>query len=83
MVTKYLQTLNLKFDQVVFNSLVFTWKRNFEVTFGIFSVLVSQINVLDSYFLYLSVLKLVMVKNVKIVTISYDQKCENCDNLGL
>ena len=49
MVTKDLQTLNLKFDQVMFNSLVFTWERNFEVTFGIFSVLVSQINVLDSY----------------------------------
>ena len=49
MVTKYLQTLNLKFDQVMFNSLVFTWERNFEVTFGIFSVLVTQINVLESY----------------------------------
>ena len=49
MVTKELQTLNLKFDQVMFNSHVFTWERNFEVTFGIFSVLVSQINVLESY----------------------------------
>ena len=49
MVTKDLQTLNLKFDQVMFNSLVFTWERNFEVTFGIFSVLVSQINVLESH----------------------------------
>ena len=49
MATKDLQTLNLKFDQVMFNSLVFTWERNFEVTFGIFSVLVSQINVLESY----------------------------------
>ena len=49
MVTKDLQLLNLKFDQAMFNSLVFTWKRNFEVTFGIFSVLVSQINVLESY----------------------------------
>ena len=39
MVTKDLQTLNLKFDQVMFNSLVLTWERNFEVTFGIFSVL--------------------------------------------
>ena len=46
MVTKDLQKLNLKFDQVMFNSLVFTWVRNFEVTFGIFSVLVSQINVI-------------------------------------
>ena len=41
------------------------WERNFEVTFGIFSVLLSQINVLDSY-LNMSVLKLVMIKNVKI-----------------
>ena len=48
-VTKDLQTLNLKIDQVMFNSLVLTWKRNFEVTFGIFLVLVSQINVLESY----------------------------------
>ena len=31
MVTKDLQTLNLKFDQVMFNSLVLTWERNFEV----------------------------------------------------
>ena len=49
MVTKDLQTLNLKFDQVMFNGLVLTWERNFEVTFGIFSVLVSRINVLESY----------------------------------
>ena len=49
MVTKDLQTLNLKFDQVMFNSLDFTWERNFEVTFGIFSVLVFQITVLESY----------------------------------
>ena len=49
MVTKNLQTFNLKFDQVMFNSLVFTWERNFEVTFGIFSGLVTQINVLESY----------------------------------
>ena len=49
MATKDLQTLNLKFDQVMFNSLVFTWERNFEVTFGIVSVLVPQINVLESY----------------------------------
>ena len=68
MVTKDLQTLNLKFDQVMFNILVFTWERNFEVTFGIFSVLVSQINVLE-FFGYLSVLKLFMIKNVKIVPI--------------
>ena len=43
MVTKNLQTLNLKFDKVVFNSLVFMWEGNFEVKFGIFSVLVFQI----------------------------------------
>ena len=68
MVTKDLQTLNLKFDQVMFNSLVLTWERNFEVTLGIFSV--SQISVLGSY---LDIC----------FKISYDQKCENCDNLGL
>ena len=71
MVTKDLQTLNLKFDQVMFNSLVFTWERNFEVTLGIFSVLVSQINVLESY------LDSICFK------ISYDKKYENCDNLSL
>ena len=49
MVTQDFQTLRLKFDQVMFNSLVFTWKRNFEVTFDIFSVFVSQINVLENY----------------------------------
>ena len=48
MVTKDLQTLNLKFDQVMFNSLVLT-RENFEVTFCIFSVLVFQISVLESY----------------------------------
>ena len=47
--TKDLQTLSLKFDQVMFNSLVFMWERNFDVTFAIFSVSVSQINVLESY----------------------------------
>ena len=49
MATKDLQTLNLKFYQVMFNSLVFTWEGNFEVTFGIFSVLAFQINALESY----------------------------------
>ena len=49
MVTKDLQTLNLEFDQVMFNSLILTWERNFEVTFGIFSVLVFQISVLENY----------------------------------
>ena len=63
MVNKDLQTMNLKFDRVMFNSLVFTWERNFEVTFGIFSVLVFQINVSESY---LDIC----------FKISYDQKCE-------
>ena len=70
MVTKHLQTLNLKFDKVMFYSLVLTWERNFEVTFGIFLVLVFQMNVLESY---LDIC----------FKISFDQKCENCDNLGL
>ena len=72
MVTKDLQTLNLKFDQVMFNSLLLKWERNCEVTFDIFSVLVFQISVLESY-LDISLFKnSVMLKNVK-----------NCDNLGL
>ena len=54
----------------MFDSLVFTSERDFEVTFGIFSVLVTQINVLESYF------------DIYIFKISYDQKCKNCDNLG-
>ena len=70
MVTKDFQTLNLKFDQVMFNSLVLKWERNYEVTFDIFSVLVFQINVLESY-------------SDICFKISYDQKCENYDNLGL
>ena len=49
MVTKDLQTLNLKFDQLMFNSLVLTWERNFEVRFGTFSALVFQVTVLESY----------------------------------
>ena len=49
MVTEDFQTLNLKFDQVMFNRLVLTWEKNFEVMFGIFSVLVSQICFLESY----------------------------------
>ena len=49
MVTKGLQTLNLRFDQVMLNSLVLTRERNFEVTFGIFSVLAFEISVLESY----------------------------------
>ena len=40
MVTKDLQILKIKLDQVMFISLVLTWERNSEVTFGIFSVLV-------------------------------------------
>ena len=49
MVTKDLQILNLKFEQVMFNSLVLTWERNFTVTFGIFLVLLFQISVPESY----------------------------------
>ena len=49
MATKHLQTLNLKYEQVMFNNLVFMWERSLEVTFGTFSVLVTQINVLESY----------------------------------
>ena len=49
MVIKDLQTLNFKFDQVMFNNLVLTCERNFEVTFSIFSVLVFQISVPESY----------------------------------
>ena len=49
MVTKDFQKLKLKFDQVMFNSLVHKWERNFEVTFHIFSFLVFQIGVLESY----------------------------------
>ena len=49
MVTKDFQTLKLKFDQVMFNSLVLKWERNFELTFHIFSVLVFQLGVLESY----------------------------------
>ena len=48
-VTKDFQISNLKFDEVMFNSLVLTWERNFEVTSGTFSVLVFQISVLESY----------------------------------
>ena len=38
MVTKGIQTLNLKFDQVtsMFNGLILTWERTFEVMFCIF-----------------------------------------------
>ena len=49
MVTKDFPTSNLKFDQVMFKTLVLTWERNFEVTLGILSVLVFQISVLESY----------------------------------
>ena len=45
MVTKDLQILSLKFDQVPRSRV----GKNFEVTFGIFSVLLFQINVLESY----------------------------------
>ena len=58
----------------MFNSLVFAWERSFEMMFGISSVLVTQINVLESF---LDIYPFICFK------ISYDQKCENCDNLGL
>ena len=44
MVAKDLQTFNLKFDQVMFNSLVFICEK-IDVTFRIFSVLVKIKNV--------------------------------------
>ena len=49
MVTKHLQTLNLDSDKVMSDSLVFVWEKNFEVIFRIFSVLLSQISILESY----------------------------------
>ena len=48
----------------------FSRGKNFEVMLDIFSVLVFQISVFESY---LDIC----------FKISYDQKCENCDNLGL
>ena len=51
MVTKDLQTFNLKFDQVMYNSLVLTWKRNFEVMFGIFSVKMCDKMAISAYIL--------------------------------
>ena len=65
MVTKDLQTLNVKFDKVMFESLVLTWERNFEVTFGIFSVLVFQVSVFEIFICF----KVSYDKNVKIVII--------------
>ena len=65
MVTKDFQRLNLKFDQIMFNK-PRSHVGNFEATFGVFSVLVFQINVLESYLDIYLVLKLVMIKNVKI-----------------
>ena len=50
METRDFQILNLKFGQVMSNSLVFKWERNFKVTFGIVSALASQINVLERNF---------------------------------
>ena len=69
MVTKDLQTLDLKFDEVMCNSLILMWERSFEVTFDIFAVLVFQINFLESY-LDISIC----------IKISYNKRCENCDN---
>ena len=68
MVTKDLQTLNLKFGQVMFNSVVLTWERNFSGDVWYFLSLSIPISFLESYLRF---------------KISYDQKCENCDNLGL
>ena len=68
MTTKDLQTLNLKFDQIMLNSLVFTWERNFEVTCGIFPVIVTQTNVIMIFICF---------------RISHDKKCETGGNLGL
>ena len=45
--------------------------RKFEVAFGIFSVLATQINVVESYL------------DIYLFDISYDKKCNNCDHLGL
>ena len=69
MVTKDLQTLNFKFDRVMFNSIVPTWERNFEVTFDIFSVLVFQISVLESYLDIYLFQNICYDQNVKIVII--------------
>ena len=33
MATRDLQALGFEFDQVMFNSLFFTWERNFDLTF--------------------------------------------------
>ena len=49
MVTKDLRTLSLNFDQVMFNRIVLTGERNFEVTFSVSPVLVFQISVPESY----------------------------------
>ena len=46
----------------MFNSLFLTWERNFEVMFGIFSVLVFQISLLENL--------------VICFKISYDKKCQ-------
>ena len=68
MVTKDLQTLILKFNQVMFNSVIFMRERNFEATIGILPVLVSQMNVLDSY-LDIICFKISYDKKVKVVII--------------
>ena len=45
--------------------------RKSEVAFGIFSVLATQVNVVESYL------------DIYLFDVSYDKKCNNCDNLGL
>ena len=63
--------LNFYFDRrFPLTASFFMWERNFEVTFGIVSVLASQINVFESYL------------DIYLFKISYDQKCENYFNFG-
>ena len=71
MVTKDLQTLNLKFDQLMLNNLVLTRERYFEVRLVFLSISIPN-KCSWKLFRYLSVFE-----------ISYDKKWEKCDNLGL
>ena len=69
MATKDLQTFTLNSTK---SCLIASFSRGktFDVALGILSVLVFQMSVLESY---LDIC----------FKISYDKKCENCDNLGL
>ena len=69
MVTKDVQTLNLKFDQVMLNSLVLTGEKKFWSDVWYFLSVSIPNNCSWKLFRYLSVLELVMIKNVKIVII--------------